>query len=265
MAAMIWTTLLKGVLRAVYGPLPATGPNRAGGLVLVADGVGGLDLCGTGLAYVSARSGLPHCVHVMRWGHGFGRWHRDLTDVTNHEVRAATMVDQVALFRNEHPGAPVFLVGKSGGTGLVVRALEALPEGTVERAVLIAPALSPDYDLRRAIHAVRREVVVFWSPLDVFILGLGTRLFGTVDRVPSVAAGLTGFRMPPTTDPTEYARLRQVRWRPAMGTTGYFGGHVGPDNPRFLRQYVVPLLRVDEESDPAPARASSPRRPAPIT
>ena len=28
-----------------------------------------------------------------------------------------------------------------------------------------------------------------------------------------------------------------------MASTGYFGGHVGPDSPAFLRKYVVPLLR----------------------
>ena len=37
-------------------------------------------------------------------------------------------------------------------------------------------------------------MVVFWSPLDVFVLGLGTRVFGTIDRVRSVSAGLVGFR-----------------------------------------------------------------------
>jgi hypothetical protein len=262
---MIWTTLLKGVFRVVYGPLPGGEPAAEGGLVLVADGVGGLDLCGTGLAYVAARERLPHQVRVMRWGHGFGRWFRDLTDVANHEARAAAMAAEIADFRGRRRDAPVFLVGKSGGSGIVVRALEVLPEGSVERAVLIAPALSPGYDLSCALRAVRRETVVFWSPLDVVVLGLGTRLFGTVDRVPGAAAGLTGFRTPPTADPAAYAKLHQVRWRPAMGTTGYLGGHVGPDSPRFLRRYVLPLLEVGDESDVDSARASSPARAAPIT
>jgi pimeloyl-ACP methyl ester carboxylesterase len=260
---MIWTTLLKGIFRVVYGPLPQTGSDR-GGLVLVADGVGGLDLCGTGLAYVAARAGLAHRVRVVRWGHGFGRWYRDLTNVSNHEARASALAAEIGSFRANRPGAPVFLVGKSGGSGIVVRTLEALPEGAVERVVLIAPALSPGYDLSRALSAVRREIVVFWSPLDLIVLGLGTRLFGTVDRVGSVAAGLTGFRVPTGADPAEYAKLRQVRWQPAMGTTGYLGGHVGPDNPRFLRRYVLPLLEVGGESEEAPARASSPGHAAPI-
>ena len=89
-------------------------------------------------------------------------------------------------------------------------------------------------------------MVVFWSPLDMIVLGAGTRIFGTIDRIKSVSAGLVGFRPPsPGTDEqkAQYAKLRQVRWRPAMASTGYLGGHVGPDSPAFLRKYVVPLLR----------------------
>jgi hypothetical protein len=147
------------------------------------------------------------------------------------------------------PGSAVVLIGKSGGTGVVVKALAGLPEGAVDVAVLIAPALSPTYDLTAALRAVRRELVVFWSPLDLIVLGAGTRIFGTIDRVKSVSAGLVGFRAPrPSTDEqrAQYAKLRQVRWRPRMASTGYLGGHVGPDSPAFLREYVVPLLRVPD-------------------
>ena len=121
-------------------------------------------------------------VRIVPWGHGFGRWHADLTNAANHVEKGAALAAEVAEFQARRPGAPVFLVGKSGGTGMVVRALERLPEDTVEAAVLLAPALSPGYDLTRALRAVRREMVVFWSPMDVFVLGLGTRIFGTIDR-----------------------------------------------------------------------------------
>ena len=45
----------------------------------------------------------------------------------------------------------VYLVAKSGGAGVVVKALELIEEKQVERAILLAPALSPDYDLSRAL------------------------------------------------------------------------------------------------------------------
>lgn len=247
---MLYSSLVKVVFRSLYGEPPDLSEERDGlGLVLVADGIGGLDLCGTALRYVMGSLKAPHAVRVVSWGHGLGRWHADLTNVGNRDARAAEIAAAVHDFRARHPGGPVFLVGKSGGTGVVVRALESLPDDAVEAAVLLSPALSPTYDLTRALRAVRRETVVFWSPLDVVILGLGTSIFGTIDRIKSVSAGLVGFRMPAAGGDAvqvQYAKLRQVRWAPRMARTGYLGGHVGTDSPAFLRKYVVPLLRVAE-------------------
>ena len=123
--------------------------------------------------------------------------------------------------RSGQPDCPVFIVAKSGGSGVAVKALELLDEQTVERVVLLAPALSPRYDLTGALRAVRREMVVFWSPFDLIILGAGTRVFGTMDRVKTVGAGWSVFGFPPldhsdAARSLAYAKLRQVRWRPLM-------------------------------------------------
>lgn len=262
---MVITAILKAIFRARHGKRLGVEADGEGiGLVVVADGVGGLDLCGAGLCLEVARAGLPLGVRVVCWGHGLGRWHADLTRVENHASWASTIVEQVQEFRDRRPKAPVFLIGKSGGTGVVVRVLEALPADSVERVVLLAPALSPSYDLTQALRAVRQEMVVFWSPLDLIVLGLGTRIFGTIDRVRSVSAGLVGFRPPPEAD---YAKLRQVRWHPEMAPTGNLGGHVGPDNPAFLRKYVIPLLHAGPVAETVEGTepVSSPVDSAPIT
>jgi len=242
---MIYTKLLSRLFRARYGEPAAVPEGAATALILVADGCGGLDLCEYGLRYViGAEPGL-RLVRPIRWGHGLGRWHADLTDVANRRARSRAVADEVLAWREARPSAPVFLVGKSGGAGIVVEALECLPAGAVEAAVLLAPALSPGYDLSAALGAVRRELTAFWSPLDVMVLGAGTWLFGTIDRVHSPSAGMVGFRPPAGLDAdrrSRYAKLRQVRWRPEMAASGYLGGHVGPDNPAFLRKYVLPLL-----------------------
>jgi pimeloyl-ACP methyl ester carboxylesterase len=222
------------------------------GLVLVADGVGGFHFLSMALQHVMGRlPGSPE-VRTLRWGHGLGRWHSDLTDIVNHRAQAEALAGQVRAYLGRHPGSPVYLVGKSGGTGVVVRALEMLPESSVEWVILLAPALSPGYDLTAALGAVVREVVVFWSPLDVFVLGLGTRLFGTFDGRRGVSAGLVGFRRPKGLNElgiARYGKLRQVRWTPSMARTGYLGGHVGPDSPAFLRRYVAPLLLPPSDLD----------------
>ena len=250
---LLYSSLLRTYFRVRFGEPPDLSQGRESrGLVIVADGVGGLDLCGTGLRYVMGALRIPYVVKVVPWGHGLGRWHADLTNAVNRDLRAAEIAETVRVCHEEFPADPIFLVGKSGGTGLVVGALERLPKDAVECAVLLSPALSPTYDLVPALRAVRREMVVFWSPFDVIVLGLGTRIFGTIDRIKTVSAGLVGFRGPQEGDTDRaaaYRKLRQVRWCVEMATTGYLGGHVGPDNPAFLRKYVVPLLRVgDPES-----------------
>ncbi len=259
---MLYTTFLTALFRLRYGdPKEAeAGPNS--GLVIVADGVGGMHLCGMGLRYAETKKPSPNRVHLHLWGHGFGRWYSDLTNVNNHIKQAQLMADEVRAWKQERPSAPVYLVGKSGGTGVVVRVLEQLDPDTIEAAVLLAPAISPNYDLTRALTAVRREMVVFWSPYDLFVLGLGTRIFGTIDRVRSVSAGLVGFKA----SGPQLSKLRQVRWRPKMMRTGYFGGHVGPDSPAFLRTYVMPLLTTSpppnvgypNEVKPGPERSDNP-------
>ncbi|MFO0957340.1 MAG: alpha/beta hydrolase [Isosphaeraceae bacterium] len=241
---MILTALFRAGFNRMYGPIP---DRTAGGdaLVLVADGVGGFDLCGLGLQFASAQAGGSREVRVCRWGHGPWRWFADLTNVENRDRQAGAMAEEARRFRDEHPGSTVSLVGKSGGTGVVVRALESLEPDAVEAAVLLAPAISPRYDLSRALRAVRREMVVYWSPLDAIILGLGTSLFGTIDRVRTPSAGLIKFRPPKGLDGdalARYGKLRQVCWSPSMARAGYFGGHLGVDHPAFLRRYVVPIL-----------------------
>jgi hypothetical protein len=222
-------------------------------LVITAGGVGGFDFSGTALRYLLAREGLHYAIHVFRWGHGLGRWFIDLTDVPNRDAMAARLADAIGRFRAKETSVPIFLVGKSGGSGVVVKALEQLEDESVERVILLAPALSPEYNLSIGLRAVARDLVVFWSPLDVILLGVGTRVFGTADRVKTRSAGMTGFRVPMflAGSPAEsecarqYAKLRQVRWSARMAATGHLGGHFGPDSPFFLKSYVVPLLRTE--------------------
>ena len=221
------------------------------GLLIVVGGIGGLDWCGVAVRHVVKVTRMPYAVQQFPWGHGFLRWHADLTNVTNRDARAGVLADTIRRFKTDHPHSPVVMVAKSGGAGVGVKALELLDPETVERVVLLAPALSPRYDLSVALSAVHREMVVFWSPLDVIVLGLGTRLFGTTDRVRTASAGLVGFQIPDAfahdaNRNREYRKLRQIRWHPRMATTGYFGGHLGPDCPFFIKKYVVPLLQFDE-------------------
>ena len=256
---MILTRMLGTLMERTLGPAatPVAAVDEVAGMVLIADGIGGLELCASNLARV-----LPMCptamqLHHLKWGHGLGRWFADLTDASNVDRQAGHAAEAVERFRARRPGAPVFLVGKSGGAGVVLQALRRLPSGSVERAVLLAPAVSPGYDLSKPLEAIRRELVVYYSPLDLALLGAGTWIFGTIDRVRGVGAGLVGFRPSGGVPPSGWEKVRQVRWRPEMLRAGYFGGHLAVDLPAFLRRYVVPLLAAEPGDCPE-------ERPGPI-
>jgi hypothetical protein len=127
----------------------------------------------------------------------------------------------------------------------VVRAAaESLPPDSLDRIVLLAPAVSSCYDLRRALASARRGVDAFTSDRDWFWLGVGTAVAGTPDGRRGLVAGRAGF-FPPVLWPGEEAlasRLRQYPWTRDLAWTGNHGGHTGTIGPVFLRSCVLPLI-----------------------
>ena len=226
------------------GAEPAA-PAARPGIVLVVPGVGGIDFVGTAAQWALPRAGVPHEVREFVWTHGKGRILQDLQDTRHCREKADELAAEVLRLKADDPTRPIYLVGKSGGTGLVLAAAEQLPLAMVERIILLSAAVSPSYDLRPALRATRHEMVSFYSPYDRFVLSWGTRRFGTIDRFYGPSAGLQGFAVPAGLDAEDqalYRRLVQVRWTPGMIWEGYAGGHVGTSMPAFIAKEVAPWL-----------------------
>ncbi len=162
---------------------------------------------------------------------------------------------------------------RSGGSGPTIRATRsswspsrAAPaspsrpwsgwmRSSVERAVLLAPALSPGYDLtaRAAGRAPGdRRLLVAAGRGDP---GRGDPVVRHDRSRPDRRRGPGGFRG---------ARPRRTRRGAAGASTrssarsaggpgwrdsAISAATVGPDSPRFLRKYVVPLLRADDAAE----------------
>lgn len=216
------------------------------GVVFVVGGVGGWDILGPASQWELPRVGIHHEIRDFVWTHGFGQPFKDLQD-QDHLLRKAEMLaEEIRKVKKRDPQCPVYLIGKSGGAGLVLAAAERLQPDTLERIILLSAAVSPNYDLRPALRATWGEIVSYFSDNDQFVLGWGTTHFGTIDRVYGPSAGLHGFVQPAKVTPEDrllYRRLIQIPWTSAMILEGHFGAHTGTSLPSFVGYEIAPWLR----------------------
>lgn len=187
-----------------------------------------------------------------------GGWHGPTTiyDWTEHDPgidalharkrndrEAQKVADMIEQKLKDDPKLQITLTSHSGGTGIAVWALEKLPEGAhVKTLVLLASALSPDYDLTAALRHVSGNAYVYYSENDTLVLGAGTELFGTIDGKKTMAAGLLGFKTPPDADKGQYEKLIQRPWVKDWMVFENAGSHIGCMSRPFVRQVVAPTL-----------------------
>ncbi|MGD8453040.1 MAG: hypothetical protein PVJ57_14575 [Phycisphaerae bacterium] len=259
-------------------PRRLAAPQRyAYGLVLVLPGIVGPSFTDREVALGLEQGGVASAVEVWDWTSTVpGGYMQNLMDLERNRREGSRLATRILDYQREFPGRPVYIIGHSGGGGVTVLGLEALPAGReVEMALLLAPALSPEYDLTSALRHVRTRLVNFYSANDVFLLKAGTSMFGTIDRELGPAAGAVGFRPPEGLDAagkTLYARrLRQVAWNAELWRRyGNAGGHLGWVYRPFVRGYLAPIIQENEArwmatgvpaATPADTAAGSPAAP----
>jgi pimeloyl-ACP methyl ester carboxylesterase len=209
------------------------------------DGAGDYHTASEALRRVIDEAGLPLDVDTFIWSHGRGRILADQTDYAYARCQGQRLAASVCAYQRNHPENVVYLLGHSAGSAVALAAAENLAPESVERIILLAPSVSAQYDLRRALQTTRCGLDVFTSGRDQWSLGLGIALVGTADREPGPAAGRVGFAPHVATpqDAALYARLRQHPWDPCLEWTGNRGGHYGAYQDNYLRAYVLPLLK----------------------
>lgn len=226
-------------------PPPVAPAGSVGGLVFAVDGAGGFEAFSRMFRDTVATDRIPLEVRCFRWTHGYCRVLADQVHVAHMQRQGRRLAELVLACHREAPDRPIYLAGHSAGCGVVLCAAEHLPPNTLERIILLAPAVSTNYDLRPALASACRGIEAFISDHDWACLGMGTLLAGTTDRCWAFgAAGKVGFTLH-INDPQDaalYARLRQYPWNRQLVWTGHLGGHYGAYQPRFLRLFVLPLL-----------------------
>lgn len=224
------------------------------GLVLVLPGIEGRSAWNYNLARGLADGGVKAAIEIFDWGTDVpGGLLINIADLERNQRMAEALRDRIVAYKRAHPGRPVHVIGHSGGGGIAVMAAEKLPDDVrLASVILLAAALSPDYDLRPALRHTQSGIFNYYSAYDRFFLDAGTRVAGTIDRSHTSAAGSVGFRRPAATgtgDRDLYDKLHQVAWDSKMGWHGNWGDHFGWTNPGFVRRYLAPLIQDLSQGD----------------
>ncbi len=233
--------LLKVATGCMQPPIVSTCCPEAG-VVVMLPGVEGSGWQLTGMVKGLQEAGLDRRIDIIAWGkYPFGSLD-NLMNIKANRCRAREIATRITEHHSANPEAPITLLGYSGGGGIAILTAEALPEDVeVDRIILIAAALAPEYDLSRALPRCHFGLVSFYSPRDRFFLGIGTSLFGTIDRKNTDSAGRVGFLDADGQLQTS-PKIEQIEWTSEWLKLGHWGGHLGWLARDWARDILAPKI-----------------------
>jgi len=235
----VFTTALRIFCRGRIDPRADSPRRRRRGLTVVLGGIEGPSQYSAAMARGVLRAGFRGA--VVRYG-----WNRcipvigalnNLMNRRHLERRIEGLVRMLVEYGRAHRDAPIYLFAQSGGCFVAISAVERLPADVrVQSIVLLAPSISPDYDLRPAAERCERAIVSVGGPGDYFFLGLGTTVFGTSDRRHTPSAGWIGWH-------ARHPRFVEMRWHPDWLRYGYLGNHTTTSSSAFVRSVLGDWFR----------------------
>jgi pimeloyl-ACP methyl ester carboxylesterase len=204
-------------------------------VVFIVPGVGGGGPEYNGI--VDAVSGPRRAVYTVNWGAPTPLFFLNFSDRGIHDGAERKLAHIIMDWRRQHPDGRIDLIGHSAGAGVVLGALPHVTGARVHTVILLAPSVSPGYDLNPALSQIDGQLHAFHSERDTGFLNWRTRNFGTYDGVRTPAAGFAGFdgSYPPE-------KLIPHTYDPSWESLGYDGGHFSIRSGAFAREVIAPLL-----------------------
>lgn len=223
-------------------------PERlAQGYVIVLPGIEGHSLWNRSIVHGLVDAGIPYGIEIYdwTWSHAFPPI--NLRYGGNHRSQSDRIAEKITAYRRQHPIAPLYLIGHSGGGAMTLFTLSKLPAGvTATGGILLGPAVSPVFDLQPAMGKTTRGLWNFASVFDAVFLAFGTTLFGTCDGHHRISAGCLGFQQtepaPAPPEPQAEPYYREIPYRFEMMRHLNLGGHFGYVNRRFVASWLAPIL-----------------------
>ncbi|MCG8407620.1 MAG: hypothetical protein MI923_20680 [Phycisphaerales bacterium] len=240
----LWTALFSQAFGCYQAP-EMTIEQQSRGHVVMLPGVEGNQWQLAGTLDGLRDAGLDRGIEIIPWGTPPLHSLQNLSDLPANLKRAEERANRLVALQRERPDKPLTLIGFSGGGGLAILTIEALPKDVMlDRVILVAAAISKDYDLSKVLARCKDKVINIYSPKDG-IVGFGTSLFGTIDRKRTLSAGHCGF-LDNDGKQLRHEKLQQIAWEPAWRRYGHNGGHLGylsrPWACHILAPQIDPLL-----------------------
>ena len=239
------------------------------GYTIVLPGVWGSAPLDHGIVKGLMDADVPSAIELYDWTIGPLWLVYNLRALDRNRAEARKIAERIVAYQDRYPGRPVSLIGYSGGGGVAVLTLEALPpDRRITKAILLAPTLAQDYDLEPALRHTEQGIHNFHSPIDVPCLVVLTMALGTTEGRHAPSAGAFGFQIPQGRDGSQgqehAARLVQHQYALDMIGYGHPGGHFGWTSRAFITKWVAPILCPPPESE-VPSGIRTHAEPAPMT
>lgn len=219
------------------------------GLILVLTGIEGRSFLNVGLLAGLIDGGVRSAIEIVDWttGNKF-LFLLHLRGVNRNNRVARELAARIVTYQERFPGRPVWLVGHSGGGGMALMIAAALPENhSVTGIVMLATAVSPQYDLGPALARIDTAIWNYYSPLDLFFLCFGTMLVGTIDGRHCFAAGAVGLHNPSADLAMKQGKLFQIGWTWRCMAQFHIGEHFGCVHRVFVAEEIAPRIVASED------------------
>ena len=238
----------------LVGLVGGCGPSSLGdheSQIVLVTGAGGAGVYGP-LERGLRDGGVTAPLDTFHWGAPLPLFMINLQDRSIHASAEDDLAKSIVGWRGRHPDGRLVIIGHSAGCGVTLGALGKLEDSTaVDQVLLLAPSVSPGYDLAPPLRHVRQRLDVFYSDQDIAALKWRTGTFGTYDNVRTPAAGHLGFSGVDQLPQELREKVVQHPYDPAWADLGNDGGHVGTLPRRFSAAVLAPILGGNTQSSAA--------------
>ena len=209
-------------------------------MVFYCDGAGWYSSSGSVRAGLQA-AGYKGRFESYAWSAYLGAGHDHLITARSAWV-ARGLSRKIETARANDPDSPIYLMGLSAGTAVILSALEQLESSAkVDSVVLFSPSASANRNLTKAMRHVRRYLYATCSHHD----GILNSLVINADGGSGPPAGIDGFRLPRRAKrPTRnaYQRVINLPWQSSYVAYDWAGGHTRVTGQRFVAGIIAPRI-----------------------